>query len=230
MQNFEAVIFDMDGLLLDSERIALREFLATFRELSLEPDESLFYPLIGTNAELGQQILMQGLAGKIDDTIFTDVWNRRLVESLIDQPVPLKSGVVKICAQLKELGLPKAIATSTNTQRAKNKLEKVGILKEFEFVLGGDQVQHSKPHPEMYLTAARRLGVMPEDCLALEDSENGVRSAVAAGMTVVQVPDLVKPSESLKALGHIIVENLGEVLPYFSLRDTQARPLNEGVS
>jgi beta-phosphoglucomutase-like phosphatase (HAD superfamily) len=77
--------------------------------------------------------------------------------------------------------------------------------------VGGDQVEYSKPHPAIYLKAAATLGAMPEKCLALEDSDNGVKSALSAGMTVIQVPDLVQPSSNLRELGHIILGSLRDV-------------------
>ena len=84
----------------------------------------------------------------------------------------------------------------------------------FDTIIGGDQVKKSKPHPDIYLKAAEALEVRTNDCLALEDSENGVRSAVAAGMTVVQIPDLVKPSYDLLKLGHIVLNSMQEVLHF----------------
>ena len=214
MKNFEAVIFDMDGLLLDSERIALNAFSETCLYFEFEPDVELFKRCIGTNAEMGEQVLLEGLPEAVDHKAFGNVWSQKYTERTTDKPVPLKTGAAELIAHIKELGIPIAVATSTRTQRAKQKLGDAGILDAFTLIVGGDQVEKSKPHPDIYLTAAEKLGADPGNCLALEDSENGVKSAFAAGMTVVQVPDLVAPSSSLKELGHIIVGSLLDVLDF----------------
>jgi beta-phosphoglucomutase-like phosphatase (HAD superfamily) len=95
-------------------------------------------------------------------------------------------------------------------------LRKSGVLDRFQAVIGSDQVRNGKPEPDIYLKAAGLLNARPERCLALEDSENGVRAAVGAGMTVVQIPDLVQPSAELLALGHIVLDSLREVAAHFA--------------
>ena len=113
-----------------------------------------------------------------------------------------------------ELGLPMAIATSSGTVHALEKLRQAGVLERFKAVIGADQVVRPKPDPEVYLKAAGCLGADPRACLAVEDSEYGVRAAHAAGMTVIQVPDLSQPSADLRALGHIVLASLQEVAGY----------------
>jgi beta-phosphoglucomutase-like phosphatase (HAD superfamily) len=112
------------------------------------------------------------------------------------------------------LGIPTAVATSTRTERAREKLLRAGVLDRFHEVVGGDQVAHSKPSPDIYLRVAELLRVRPRGCLALEDSDNGVRAALAAGMTVVQIPDLLSPSADVLELGHIVLTSLAEVAEY----------------
>ena len=100
-------------------------------------------------------------------------------------------------------------------------------MEKFVAIVGGDQVQKSKPHPDIYFKAAAILGVTPKNCLALEDSENGVRSAVSAGMTVVQIPDLVQPSLDLRGLGHIVLGSLRDVANYAFAAKEKTTPLIE---
>jgi HAD superfamily hydrolase (TIGR01509 family) len=106
----------------------------------------------------------------------------------------------------------KAVATSTNHSLAVKELTNAKINRYFDFVLGGDQISKGKPNPEMYLTVCERLREKPGDCLALEDSDNGVISAFEAGLTVIQIPDLVEPSVKVKVLGHKVMQSLEEVL------------------
>lgn len=128
-----------------------------------------------------------------------------------DNPVPLKDGADCLLQHIKSSGTPMMVATSTRTDLAKQKLSDSAILHYFDRVIGGDQVSNSKPDPEIYLRAASELSLTPGDCLALEDSPNGVRAAVAAGFTVIQIPDLVQPDENLLKMGHTVLSSLSEV-------------------
>jgi HAD superfamily hydrolase (TIGR01509 family) len=118
---------------------------------------------------------------------------------------------MKLLQYLEIIGVKKVVVTSTAQQTALRWLKNTNILRFFYFVLGGDQVQNGKPHPEIYLTACRRLKVESANCLALEDSDNGVLSATNAGLVVIQIPDLIQPSTEVRALGHRIVKSLAEV-------------------
>ena len=140
-----------------------------------------------------------------------------------DAVIPLKSGAEELLQDLKRGGIPMAVATSTPNPRATHMLRNSGMLQAFDVVVAGDQVQRGKPLPDIYLRAAELLGVPPERCLALEDSENGVRSALAAGMTVIQVPDLVEPSDAVRDLGHTILGTLHDVREQM-LRAVSAAP------
>jgi len=118
---------------------------------------------------------------------------------------------VELLEHVKRIQIPVAVATSTRSTHALDRLAKAGLLDYFEFVVGGDQVKNSKPNPEIYLTATEKLQCDPKNCLAFEDSENGVRAALGAGLRVIQVPDLVVPSAEVVALGHTILASLSEV-------------------
>jgi beta-phosphoglucomutase-like phosphatase (HAD superfamily) len=109
-----------------------------------------------------------------------------------------------------------AIATSTAHQTARDKLERAGLISYFELIVGGDQVAKGKPDPETYLKAAELLDVRPHQCLALEDSDNGVLAAHGAGMNVIQIPDLKEPSVEIKSLGHTVLSSFEEVEDFLS--------------
>src|SRR5581483_9909631 len=123
----------------------------------------------------------------------------------------LKAGVVEILDQLDAMGLPRAIATSSSRYAVEQSLGPHGLLDRFGAFITRDVQQQSKPHPEPYLKAAAALGVDPADCLALEDSHNGVRSASAAGMMTVMVPDMLDPTEEMATLTVRIAADLHEV-------------------
>ena len=223
--NIAAVIFDMDGLLLDSETLARAAFDDTCGHFGLGDQTALFMQCVGTNQERGKHVLREGLRGKADDVAFGHLWDAKCVEYMSDAVIPLKTGAAELLRELKGAGVPMAVATSTPNPRATQMLRNAGMLQAFEVVVSGDQVQRSKPLPDIYLRAAELLDVRPERCLALEDSENGVRSALAAGMTVIQVPDLVEPSDAVRALGHTILGTLHDVREWYSSRLSTNEPM-----
>ena len=214
MHNFKAVIFDMDGLLLDSEKLALKAFNSTCESYDLGDLSDLFKQCIGTNNVLGRSILQNGLEGLVDFEVFHQSWEALYLEATTAKPVPLKEGVVELLQHIQSLKIPMAVATSTKTTLAKDKLSHSELIHWFDVIIGGDQVAQSKPNPHIYLKASEALAVEASDCLALEDSANGVKAAVAAGMTVVQIPDLVQPNDELRQMGHIVLDSLLDVPSY----------------
>lgn len=214
MKQFQAVIFDMDGLLLDSERLALEAFQVTCAHFNLGDHSALFRQCIGLNRKSGQTLLAKAFGGQIDYTSFDEYWTSEYQQRTHVQPIPLKAGVSQVLTHLKAMHMPLAVATSTDHPSAEHKLSRAGLIGYFRHVIGGDQVARSKPHPEIYLKAAEMLSVDPTQCLAFEDSENGVKAAVSANMTVVQVPDLISPSPELLTLGHIVLPSLDQAIHY----------------
>ncbi|MBN2420607.1 MAG: HAD family phosphatase [Deltaproteobacteria bacterium] len=212
---YKAAIFDMDGLLLDTERIFLDAFKKTCSVLGLEFDMSLFIKLIGTNSVKTKELLIDGFGKGFNYDSFRENWFENVKEYLAHNSIPLKEGAVDILEKIKSIHLPMAVATSTRYNDAVKSLDSTGILHYFKFIVAGDQVTKSKPDPEIYLKVADRLGVTPDECIVFEDSENGVKSAHAAGMDIIQIPDLLIPSNELKALAHRIYGSLNDVLRDF---------------
>lgn len=213
---YKAAIFDMDGLLLDTERIFLDAFRKTCKELGFGFDMSLFVKLIGTNSVKTKEIMINGFGKGFDYDRFREKWLINVTDYLSHNSIPLKEGAVNILEKINDLQIPMAVATSTAYNDAKKSLESTGIMRYFNFIVAGDQVTKGKPDPEIYLKTAEKLDVRPEECVVFEDSENGVKSARAAGMDVIQIPDLVEPSEELKALGHRIFNSLDDVCNSFA--------------
>ena len=210
MMNFQAAIFDMDGLLLDTERVCMRVFKQTCESLSLPFHEEVYLSLIGRNASGIEQLLRQAYGG--DFHRLHSAWRAGYDAVVKHRAIDLKAGVIELLKWLKHHEIPTAIATSTQKEVASIKLKLAGIDRYFDVLTAGCEVSRGKPDPEIYLLAAHRLGVNPTQCLAFEDSNNGARSAIAAGMRTYQIPDLVSPSEDILALGHAVMPSLHEVL------------------
>jgi len=210
-----AVIFDMDGLLLDSERIALRVFQEICDQYSLGDQFPLYMRILGTNNTTTQTILDTVLPADIDRDEFRTRWTDRYTEETLN-PVPLMQGVLALLDHLESRNIPKAVATSTDTDRALDKLANADIAHRFTTITGGDQIKHGKPAPDIYLKAATSLQADPLACMALEDSPNGVRAALAADMQVIQIPDLLQPDAQLRSLGHTVLTDLDAVIEHIA--------------
>ena len=154
---------------------------------------------------------MEGYGRDFPYEAINALWRDMYHAETWEKPILPKAGALDLLQCLEQRGVRKVVVTSSHYSSALKKLTNGQMLHYFDFVLGGDQVQHGKPHPEMYLTACAKLGEEPAQCLALEDSDNGVRSATSAGLMVIQVPDLLPPSPEVKAFGHRIVTSLAEV-------------------
>ena len=214
MKRFEAIVFDMDGLLLDSERIVLDAFLLVCEHFELGDRTELLKQCIGTNRDYTRARMTEAFGSGVDFNEFQNIWTLKHEEIVGDDAMPLMDGARELLDLIQQLDIPRAVSTSTRSAQALDRLEKADLLHYFEFVVGGDQVTNSKPDPEIYLAATQKLGCNPTSCLAFEDSENGVRAALGAGLRVIQVPDLVAPSANVRALGHTILASLRDVPGY----------------
>lgn len=197
-----AVIFDMDGLLIDSERVILECWRETAVAQSLDLEDSLWLSMVGLH-DMGCAELLNGLLGAERAERLTFECKRRY-DLLVEDGLPLKAGARELLQDLFDLGVPLAVATSTRGERARIKLARSGIDGYFSHVVTSSDVTHPKPAPDMYLLAAQRLEVPPAECVALEDSEFGVRAAAAAGIRVIQVPDMVPATELSRSLAPVV--------------------------
>jgi HAD superfamily hydrolase (TIGR01509 family) len=217
------VIFDMDGLLLATERLCMEFFEDACRAHGITPVRSLYYGCIGTRDDGTRRVIEAAYGPDFPYERVHAHWMRAYHDHVEHRPVDHRPGAADLLALTRELGLPIALATSTRTATARRKLELAGLADFFRIVIGGDQVTHAKPHPEPYLTAAAALGVPASSCWAIEDSDNGVRAAHAAGTWVIQVPDLVEPSAEVRALGHAVMPSLSKVAALLRLHTGRAQ-------
>lgn len=208
----DAAIFDLDGLLVDSEKFSAQAFRDTAAEYGLEDKEELFLSLVGANEQTHTTRLAEELGHLTDSVAFRRDWTERYLASIAGGPIPLLEGVHELLSWLNNNDVKCAVATSSGTSAAHKKLTESGIRDYFQTVTCGDQVSNGKPHPEIYLQAGASIKADMSHSIGLEDSANGVRSAHAAGLHVIQVPNLVPPAEDLLELGHRICESLHDVL------------------
>lgn len=205
----EAVIFDMDGLMIDSERVSIACWVQAAAELALPIDAAFWLQLVGLGDRDCERLLREHIDAAQMQALYTRCHD--LYEARTQRGLPLRPGIMELLELLKQHDIPRAVATSTREPRASRKLAACGLLPYFAAVVTSSDVSHPKPAPDIYLLAAAKLGKAPARCLALEDSPAGTRAALAAGMTVIQVPDLVAPDAIQRALGHRIADSLTDV-------------------
>jgi HAD superfamily hydrolase (TIGR01509 family) len=206
----QAIVFDMDGLIFDTEVLYRDAVLITARSYGREMPDSLYLETIGLSGE-ATRALFRGYFGQQFD--LDRFWTHAadLFQEMADTRLRLKPGVVELLDLLDEKELPRAIATSSRHQDVKHHLSIHALEQRFSAVVAYGDYERGKPQPDPFLKAAICLGVAPEFCLALEDSHNGVRSASSAGMMTIMVPDLLPPTEEICRLCTHVASDLHAV-------------------
>jgi HAD superfamily hydrolase (TIGR01509 family) len=206
-----AVVFDMDGLLVDSEAMFRDATMRVAAALGHDLPLSVFLRMIGLPSQESRKIALDHFGADFPFDSFNEaVWAQ--AKASHEHGVPLKPGVIELLDHLDRVGLPRAVATSSSHQTVELQLGRRGLAARFDAIVAAGDYARGKPHPDPYLTAAARLGVDPEFCLALEDSHNGVRAASAAGMMTIMVPDLLEATDEMRALCQGIAPSLHDVL------------------
>ncbi len=212
--NFKTAIFDLDGLILDTETVSFLGWKRAMADFGYLLDDNTYHKIIGLNIPDMQQVFYDAFG---TDFPLEKICQNRLsyiYEHFDSHGIKIKPGLCEILDFLDKAGLPKAVATSSDTESAKRKLTVTALLDRFDYLVCGDQVQKGKPAPDIFLDAAAHLKVRPQDCIVFEDSENGVRAAHAAGMTVIMVPDVKQPTSQVADLACKIFTSLEEALPF----------------
>ncbi|WP_026886419.1 HAD family hydrolase [Clostridium beijerinckii] len=211
MKKVDAVIFDMDGVLIDSERISLKCYQEVLKDYEYEIDEKIYVKFIGRNVD-GIKEVLQREFGK--DFPFDEIYKKKsklTLEFTDKNGVKIKPGVHELLDYLNNENYKIAVATSTRRQRALELLERAKIKEKVNYIVCGDQVENSKPDPEIFLRAAEGLNVKPHNCIVVEDSDAGITAAHAANMTGVHVPDMKILDDKTKKLAFKICKELSEV-------------------
>lgn len=208
----DTVIFDMDGTLIDTEKYyrifwpkALAEFGYTMTDEQALSMRSLGRPFAPAR-------LKEMFGQELDYYKVRDRRKEMMEECLDREGIDLKPGVMELLTFLKEKGITRAIATATDLQRTEKYLGKLGIRDYFDELISATMVEYGKPYPDIYQYACKTLGKDPEDCIAVEDSPNGVISAYKAGCKVVMVPDQTQPDEELSAMLYAKCDSLADII------------------
>ncbi|MCU6763411.1 Phosphorylated carbohydrates phosphatase TM_1254 [uncultured Roseburia sp.] len=210
----KAVLFDMDGVVLDTEKLYTRfwnvaieecgysvtlEQLLHLRSLGIEYAPAYFKEILGTDKD-AEKIRM--------------VRRKRMKEYTDKYGIEAKPGVGETVSRLNKMGIKTAIATASDKTRAEEFLKQTGVYSLFDRILTTSMVKHGKPQPDIYLSACEQLGIAPEEAMAVEDSDNGALSAIRAGCRTVVVVDLALPKEEIVPMLYGVAQTLPEILNY----------------
>jgi HAD superfamily hydrolase (TIGR01509 family) len=207
---FAALIFDMDGLLLDTEPLYQKAMTHTCKALGFHMSDQLHTSQVGAPNDVSDALMMAAFGPDFP----LDTYNaqtRAMMRELVAGGLTVKPGARALLTELGQRGIPAAVATSTPRPTAPDRLRQTGLIDYFAAVVTRTDVSRGKPHPEPFLLAAQKLGIDPALCVALEDSHNGVRSAHSAGMQTVMVPDLLAPTDEISALCRAVLPSLDAV-------------------
>ena len=214
----QAVIFDMDGVIFDSERLVIECWQVIADKYNIPDIVEICMRVQGNNRMETAKRFREKYGNDFPYEIYKNEVTALFRERYGNGKLPLKPGVLEVLTELKRKRVPLALASSTRTDIVKLELDEAHLLPYFDAVLGGDMAPRSKPEPDIFLAAAAALGVVPENCYVLEDSYNGIRAAHRAGMHPVMIPDMQQPTEEIRGLAEVILDNLMEALEYLRER------------
>lgn len=214
----KAVIFDMDGLMIDSERVTYNEYVKKLAQLGHHDfTEELYRNCLGKNKQGICQVFIDHYG---QDFPMTEVWDdvHVWIDESLRQYVPKKKGLVELLEYLKANNYKTIVATSSGRARVDEILKNAELTKYFDDTICGDEVTHGKPHPEIFLTACQKLDVKPEEALVLEDSEAGILAAYDGRIDVICVPDMKYPEPQFVEKVTKIVDSLDQVIDYLKMQ------------
>lgn len=206
----QAVIFDMDGTLIDTERVSQAAWRRAAQDFRIEIPEHILHAFVGCSIPNA----MKMIDDEFGDHAFTErLFNRRheIFDATWEDELELKPGAAEAVAAVRERGLAVALVTSSVRDRAITSMERLGLMELFDAAVFDEDIEHHKPAPDVYLVAADHLGVEPTRCVTVEDSFNGVRAGAAAGMRTIMVPDYNEPTPEIRALCAEVLTTLHEL-------------------
>ena len=207
----KTVIFDLDGVIFDSEQVVRRGWQYAAQKLQLGDVDSLFLQCVGTNHIFTEQLLQKTFDAQFSYEEFRKYTREYFYQYTGAYGLPVKPGVKELMEYLKTEDYRIGLASSSTLQYILNGLRQAELIHYFDVIVSGENLQRSKPEPDIYLMACERMGVDPKDAYAIEDSYNGIRSAYRAGMHPLMVPDLLPPTEEMREMSDMIAGDLLEL-------------------
>ena len=212
----ELFIFDMDGLMFDTERLFMKFIIETAKDYGYIFTEKLYIKTVGTNNTTTKEIILSELGNDYPFHEISAIAKKKIIDYMLGNSLPVKPGLTKLLKFIEEKGTPCCVASSTDAGHINQYLDNTNLSKYFSHIIGGDMVTKSKPSPEIFIKACEHYNVAPSQALVLEDSYNGIVAAHAANIPAVCVPDLVTPNEFMINNTVAILNTLDELIPLFT--------------
>ena len=209
-------VFDMDGLMFDSERLVYETWQMMMDELGFDYNLDIFKNTIGLRTDMAESYYNSLYGERFCYKPLKQKSRELFLKRVSEEGVPIKKGLVELLEFLKSNNLKIAVATSTSAPTAHKIIRMAGVYDYFDAFVCGDDVRNGKPHPEVFLTAAERLSLPPTECVAFEDSINGIKSAHSAEMTTVMVPDYLQPTEEIIPMIDCLCDDLSQAIEFIS--------------
>lgn len=214
MNKIKAILFDMDGVIFDTEREYLKEWNKIFEKYGYEMKKEIYVSVMGRGRKKVKEIFKENFG---DDLPIEEMYiekDKMLKEAIENNEVPLKQGALELLEFLKKNGYKTALATSAKKDRVKSQVTHAKMNNLFDAIVCADDIVNSKPDPEIFLKAAEKVNIKPENCIVIEDSEAGIRAAFNAGMIAFHVKDLKEADENIMKYCDKNFENLIEIKKY----------------
>jgi len=208
----KAIVFDMDGLMFDTERLTIQAWDYAGEKLGIGKMGHMVYKTLGMSIESARKVFIEEYGDKVVEEDLSENAKDFLHDYFNEYGIPMKPGLIELLEYLKQNNYKIAVATSSNEEVALSHFKRSNITEYFDVIVCGDMVKNSKPAPDIYLKASELLDVIPSECLALEDSPNGIKSAFSAQLKPVMIPDLIEPTEEILGILHSNLTNLYEVI------------------
>ena len=214
MKKFDAVVFDMDGVIFDSERATMECWMELARKYDLENIEEPYLACTGTTDEKTREIMLDAYGRDFPYDTYAKEASKMFHEKYDGGRLPIKNGVFDILEFLKQNNKKIALASSTRRQTVVNQLRDANLLDYFDEIVTGDMVSKSKPEPDIFLLACEKIGVDSANAYAIEDSYNGIRAAHRGNLRPIMVPDLLQADDEMKELSETVQDSLNDVVSY----------------
>ena len=219
----KAVIFDMDGLMFNTERVFVDAWNYAGEKIGIGPAGFMIMRSLGLNNDMVKKVWRGEFGDNYDHAALERYTEEYLEDYYAKNGVPVKKGLYNLLEYLSENGYKMAVASSTKTADVMKRLESTGVRKYFSAVIGGDKVKKSKPEPDIYLTACAAIGAAPPETYALEDSRNGLLAAHSAGLKPIMVPDLWQSDAEFDKILYAKLADLDEAKTLFEKIDLKGQ-------
>ena len=216
MKDFDAVVFDMDGVIFDSERATMDCWIELAEKYSIPDIQTPYYKCIGVNAAMTRKIIFDTYGEDFPYDRYAAEASRMYHDKYDGGRLPVKKGAGEILEFLKKNNKKIALASSSRKETVVSQLRDAGFLHFFDEIVTGDMVEKSKPEPDIFLKACEKLGILPQRSYAIEDSFNGIRAAYSGKLKPIMVPDILPADEEMRQKAEAVLESLIAVADYLN--------------